>query len=337
MSDLMPLERQVPMLCLRAPAKLNLFLDILGKRADGYHEIVTVMVALSLHDTLRFTEESSGEIRLRVHHAARSSRAGAEAGGEVPKGRDNLVVQAAELVRQACGVTRGVTIDLFKRIPTAAGLAGGSSDAATTLIGLNRFWSLNRSRSDLADWAARLGSDVGFFLSPTGAALCRGRGEQVQPLCLPQALHFVIARPASGLSTALVYRHCRPSAAPRPVEPLLESLRQGRLKRAANEFYNALEEPAQKLNPDVVRLNHQFAKQPMLGHQMSGSGTSHFGLCSTRRQALLVAARLRAAGSGQVFVGHSRPPDSMGLPPSPGIRLPVADPRTVRRTGRGNQ
>lgn len=294
-------------LTVHTPAKLNLFLEIVAKRPDGYHEIETVMVAVGIDDTLRFTDEPSGRISLRCVDVGSRTGASDAPADEIPAGPENLVVRAAQLLNEFTGQLRGARIELFKRIPAAAGLAGGSSDAAATLAGLNRFWNLRLSAAELRSLAARLGSDIGFFLTDSPLAICRGRGEIIEPVRLPLQLHFVIARPPSGLSTALVYRHCRPAEVRHSAEVLVERLRQGRLNEAAQSLQNGLQAPAEQLNADVLRLKTLFAAQPVLGHMMSGSGTAYFGVCATRRQAWAVARRLRAARVGRVFVAQSRP------------------------------
>lgn len=287
-----------------APAKLNLFLKVLGKRVDGYHELETLMVSVSRYDTLVLTDEPDGRLWLTCHDGRPSNRPAATR-DPLPSGPDNLVFRAAQLLKSATGVPCGARIELVKRIPLAAGLAGGSSDAAATLWGLNRLWRLGLSAADLAALAARLGSDVPFFLAPNSAAICRGRGEIVEPLPLPARLWFVIARPPTGLSTAEVYRHCRPSTEACSAGELAARLRSGRLKSAAGLFHNALQEPAERLDASVTRLKRAFARQPFAGHSMSGSGTSYFGLCRSRRQAVHLAGRLKAARLGDVFVASS--------------------------------
>ncbi len=289
-----------------APAKLNLFLKVLGKRVDGYHELETLMVSVGLYDTLVFSDVPSGQLQLSCSDGGqRNSWAPAR---QLPgNGSDNLVLRAAELLRSATGTSRGARIELVKRIPLAAGLAGGSSDAAATLWGLNRLWNLGLSIPELMSLAARLGSDIPFFLCSTPAAICRGRGEVVEPLPLPARFWFVIARPPTGLSTAEVFRHCRPSPITWTAEELAQCLSRGRLQAAAGLFHNALEEPAERLNADVTRLKTAFARQPFAGHMMSGSGTSYFGLCRSRRQGVQLAARLKGTRLGDVFVVSSRP------------------------------
>ena len=222
-------------------------------------------------------------------------------------GGDNLVVRAAQLLRDVSGTSRGVRIELTKRIPLAAGLAGGSSDCAATLLALNRLWKLGFSDQHLLDLAARLGSDVAFFLTRASAAVCRGRGEIIERVATPMRLHFVIAKPASGLTTAAVFRHCRATATPRSARPLVSALCAGRLSLAASHLHNALQPPAEQLNSDVVRLRRLFDRLPLLGHQMSGSGTSYFGLCSQREHALALAAKVRSVGCDHVFVASTQP------------------------------
>src|SRR5438105_3037393 len=181
-------ERHADAVVVWAPAKVNLYLEVLAKRADGYHEIATLMVAVSLYDTLEFKEETSGEIGFRCDHP------------DLTTGPDNLVLRAVQLLRQRTGCPRGVHIRLAKRIPLASGLAGGSSDAAATLAGLNRLWRLGLKRGELAQLGAELGSDVAFFFA-TPAAWCTGRGEQVAPLRLGRPLWLVLVQPPFGLST----------------------------------------------------------------------------------------------------------------------------------------
>jgi 4-diphosphocytidyl-2-C-methyl-D-erythritol kinase len=276
-------------LCVDAPAKLNLFLEVLGRRGDGFHELETLMVAISLHDTLRFTEEPTPAIRLRCH-----GRSGVD--DSVPSGDDNLVVQAAKLLQAHSGTSRGAAIDLWKRIPVSAGLAGGSTDAAATLVALDRLWELGLSSGELLSLAAELGSDVAFFVRGVPAAICRGRGEEIHPVERSLELSFVVARPASGLSTAEVYRHCQVSSDPRSAQPLVELLADGRLADASRFFHNSLQQTASRLNREVTDLITQLDRHPVLASAMTGSGTACFGLCATDRSARRIAGALVDGG-----------------------------------------
>ena len=177
---------------IKAPAKVNLTLEVLGKREDGYHEIASVMQAISLFDTLTFSP--SDEVKVTT---------------DVPEleGEDNLVYIAAMLLRETSGVSAGAEIHLEKQIPLAAGLGGGSSDAAATLLGLNRLWGLELGEGELKELAARLGSDVPFFVTG-GAALVEGRGERVSVLTTSSTLWLVLAFPDHRLEnkTATAYK-----------------------------------------------------------------------------------------------------------------------------------
>ncbi|MSR58041.1 MAG: 4-(cytidine 5'-diphospho)-2-C-methyl-D-erythritol kinase [Planctomycetaceae bacterium] len=291
---------------LAAPAKLNLFLKVLGRRSDGYHELETLMVSVGLYDTLRISPDPEGRLSMSCHDSGRV-QTGAPKRELPPADADNLVLRAANLLRQITGTKQGARLELIKRIPMAAGLAGGSSDAAATLVGLNRLWNLQLAPHELHDFAAQLGSDIPFFLCSAAAAVCRGRGEIVEPLPLPLRLHFVIARPPGGLSTAAVFKQCRPSPCTWSSAQLVEACFQGRLDSMAICFHNSLQEPAERLCAEVGTLRRWFARQGFVGHMMSGSGTSYFGLCRSRRHAQQLAARLKAARLGDVFVAQSRP------------------------------
>lgn len=283
------------------PAKLNLFLEVSAKRPDGYHELETLMVTISLFDTLHFRLGGPNEFDLRNHWCVPHR----DAASSLPNGPDNLVIKAARLLAQETGTRHGAQIDLFKRIPLAAGLAGGSSDAAATLTGLNHLWQLGLSQADLSELGARLGSDVPFFLASSTAAICRGRGEIIEPISLQTTLHFVIVKPKAGLSTAQVFQNCQPAQSPRSVRDLVQSLHEGQVCRIGDRLFNRLGAPAERLCRDVSQLRDRFEKLPVDGHLMSGSGTSYFGLCRNSLQARQLAGRLKSTHSGQVFAVQS--------------------------------
>jgi 4-diphosphocytidyl-2-C-methyl-D-erythritol kinase len=201
------------------------------------------------------------------------------------------VIRAVELVRQTFGIKAGVAVQLRKRIPMAAGLAGGSSDAAGTLAGLNRLWRLGLSRARLSELGAELGSDVAFFFhGPAG--WCTGRGEIVEPVRLGRSLNLVLACPPTGLSTAAVFRALRLPASPLEGTGVRESLQAGDLETLAGCLHNRLEEPAFELNPAVRRLREQLASLGPLGVLMSGSGSTVFALCRGPAEALRLARAL---------------------------------------------
>jgi 4-diphosphocytidyl-2-C-methyl-D-erythritol kinase len=283
---------------VQAPAKLNLFLEILGKRTDGFHELETLMVATDLCDTIAVAEEPSGLITLECDDPS------------LPTGPSNLVMKAAEALRAEAGVERGAAITLSKVIPAEAGLAGGSSDAAATLLALDRLWNLQTSKHRLEALAGRIGSDVAFFLN-LPAAVCRGRGERVEPIELPEPLHCVVIRPPWGLSTAEVYRHATLPEHPRPVAPVLAALASGDRKALGRLLFNRLQEAALRVRPELGRILDALANpalSPFLdAHLLSGSGSACFGLARDLEAAQLAARQLENLGPGTVRVVTCRP------------------------------
>ncbi len=284
-----PLESGVEIL---APAKLNLFLEILGKRPDGYHDIESLMVTVDLHDTLTFLDDPSGQITLTCDDPS------------LPTDRSNLVVKAAEQLKAATGSTRGARIELKKTIPAQAGLAGGSSDAAATLEGLNRLWDLRAEPETLDQVAATIGSDVAFFRHGP-CAVCRGRGEIVEPWPIFEPLHFVLVCPPVGVSTAAVYRNLVVPDQARPIEAILEALEAGNTRELGRNLFNRLQPVAESLEPSLrtIRESLTLLSGPSLdGHLMSGSGSAYFGLASDRGAAEDAARRLATLGLGRVRV-----------------------------------
>ncbi len=280
-----------------APAKLNLFLEILGRRDDGYHDLESLMVTVDLFDTLTFADDPSGRIDFRCDDPT------------LPTGPANLVVRAAGRLKAASGCDRGARITLRKAIPAQAGLAGGSSDAAATLAGLDRLWGLGTSSDRLDGLAAAIGSDVAFFRHGP-AAVCRGRGEVVEPRELPGPIHFVLVCPPIGLSTAEVYRNLTPPARPRPIGAILEALADGDTPALGRELFNRLQPVAESLAPPLGAVRGALADLgPSLldGHLMSGSGSAYFGLARDRDAAEEAASRLGALGLGRVRVATCGP------------------------------
>jgi 4-diphosphocytidyl-2-C-methyl-D-erythritol kinase len=297
----------------RAPAKLNLFLEVLGRRDDGFHEVETLMVPVRLGDWLSMTpmppqpDGAPGSIvlDLRVCLPVRPP----PRSQVIPAGSDNLVVRALELLSQRSGCRWGARIELLKRVPAAAGLGGGSSDAATALRLANQVWRLDWPRERLAELAAELGSDVPFFLAG-GAAICRGRGERVERLPPERPLHFIVVQPPDGLSTADVYR-AFDALEPTPpgdeperlhyIGPTIAGLR----RRNLDWVRNALQAAAASLSPWVERMRAAFGRLDFLAHQLSGSGLAYFGICRHARHARRLASILRTWQLGHVYVTRS--------------------------------
>ncbi len=283
-------SKQTPTrLTVRAPAKVNLFLEVLAKRSDGYHDLATLMIAVSLFDTLEFKEDSSQAITLDLVPPGEDSDR--EERSPLDAGPGNLVWRAADLVRQRTGHPGGIRISLLKRIPLEAGLAGGSSDAAATLLGLNRFWRLGLSSDELAALGAELGSDVTFFLKGS-AAWCTGRGEIVTPLEPSRPLWLVLVCPPVGLSTATVFRALTVPERPVDGSALCQALERGDVEGVGRGLFNRLQPVAEQLCPVLAELNARLGRLDAAGHLMSGSGSTLFVLCRDEDEARRVAEEL---------------------------------------------
>lgn len=298
----------------RAPAKLNLFLEVLGRRGDGFHELETLMVPIRLADWLSITptrppaDGRPGEIVLDVR-AGLSIRPPPQS-AEIPTGASNLVVRALELLRQQSGCRCGARVELVKRIPPAAGLGGGSSDAAAALRLANRVWQLDWHPDRLAELAAELGSDVPFFCAG-GAAVCRGRGERVERLPGMAPLHFVVVKPPLGLSTGDVYRaHDALHESVQPGEPrrlngIAAAPAGGRWGDLGRWLHNRLQAAVATLSPWVDQARTVFDQLDCLAHQLSGSGSAYFGVCRHAQHARRLAAILRTRQLGLVYATRS--------------------------------
>lgn len=247
------------MLTLLSPAKVNLFLNIVGKRPDGYHAIATLIQAIDLCDQLIITPSSVD--RLTCSDLS------------LPMDPTNLVFRALDLFRTRTGHQGKYAIHLDKRIPMQAGLGGGSSNAATVLWGVNKLSGLDMTDAQLAQWGAEIGSDIPFFFS-SGTAYCTGRGEVIRdlPCRSPGKLHLI--KPLEGLATVAVYKAldlCKCSKS--DPEQSLDCYLNGSL-----ELHNDLEEPAFRQMPSLLQLKQQLMQQGFSDVLMSGSGTALFCL-----------------------------------------------------------
>jgi len=288
-------------IALRAPAKLNLSLAVLERRGDGFHAIESLMVPVTLCDTLRVAARESPDISLRIVYAGRLARPGVEAKRDVPADDTNLVVRAARRLAEAAGVGRGLEVELVKRIPSGAGLGGGSSDAAAVLLAASREWGIDWSHERLAEIGAGIGSDVPWFFAG-GPAIASGRGERVEPVAGLPFLAAVIACPAAGLSTAAVYGRCVPDPTRAGEAALLaETFARGRVGDALALLHNTLERPARELCPDVDRLLGDLSRAGARRPLLTGSGSACFAITRTVAEARRIAARLEAAGWPTVF------------------------------------
>ncbi|HVT27777.1 MAG TPA: 4-(cytidine 5'-diphospho)-2-C-methyl-D-erythritol kinase [Lacipirellulaceae bacterium] len=297
-----------------APAKLNLFLDVLGRRGDGFHDLETMMVPIRLADQVSFTptpKEAHGHagrilFDVRTCWPVRSP----PQPPEIPAGSDNLIVNALELFRRRSGCSRGAHVQLVKRIPWGAGMGGGSSDAAAALKLANRGWHIDWSDERLSALAAEVGSDVPFFLSHS-PAICRGRGERVERLPLLPTLYFVVVKPPAALRTNDVYRSHDSMAGSKPItargslDRLKTSLSHGDWCNLGRWMQNRLQAAASLLSPCVDELRRTFAELDFVGHQLTGSGSAYFGVCRHAQHARRLATILRTRQLGLVYATRS--------------------------------
>ena len=264
-----------------AAAKVNLALEVLGRRADGYHEVVTVMQAVELSDRVVLDDVESLELRTTAPG--------------IPTDASNLALRAALALRKAAGVDRGVRITLDKRIPVAAGLGGGSTDAAAALLGLNRLWGLRWPIARLEEVAVTLGMDVPFFLRG-GVGFATGRGEKLERM-RGMALALVLVNPRYASSTAAAYGRMVPAmytdgARARTV---VAALRARRVERVARNLYNGLEAAVAPVQPEIERMKAALRAAGALGVLMSGSGPTVFGIARSLDHARQIQRRVRRA------------------------------------------
>ncbi len=266
----------------KAPAKINLSLDVLYKREDGYHEVEMVMTMVDLADRLEISEHPRDEIVI-------TSQA-----GYIPLDEKNLAYQAAKLIKERYGVKRGVHIHLHKHIPVAAGLAGGSSDAAAALRGLNRLWKLDIPRGELQRLGGELGSDVPFCVIG-GTALAKGRGETVVPIDSPPQCWVVLAKPPISVSTADVYGRLNAANMKRQpsTQRVLEAIRQHDFVKMCGSLGNMLEDVTMELHPQVRQIKDCMLRLGADGALMSGSGPTVFGLVSRESKVARIYNGLR--------------------------------------------
>ncbi len=296
---------------IHAPAKINLFLEILARRDDGFHELETLMTTIDIYDTIYFASTNGDSIQLDCTQSnGWQARANALAGEgladgtpllyDVPQGVDNLVWRAVKLLQDRSGVQKGANVRLIKRIPSQAGLGGASSDAAAALIAANQAWNLGWSAAQLAELSAELGSDIPFFFFAPWA-VCRGRGERVETIRQGAVMHLVVVWPDFGLSTPAVFGRCQVPEQPSAVEGILAALQQGNAASIGRQMCNRLQAPARELEERLEEIIQCFDQTDCLGHQLSGSGTSYFGICRSARHARRVANRLKSICPGLVF------------------------------------
>ncbi|MBO8157662.1 MAG: 4-(cytidine 5'-diphospho)-2-C-methyl-D-erythritol kinase [Bacillaceae bacterium] len=254
------------MLYEKAPAKINLALDVLHKRDDGYHEVNMIMTTIDLADRIELEPIDTNEIIISSDNRF------------VPDDQRNLAYKAALKIKEKFGIKQGVRISIDKQIPVAAGLAGGSSDAAAVLRGLNKLWDLQLNHEQLAEMGAEIGSDVPFCVY--GSTACaRGRGEKIQELPPPPPCWVVLAKPAIGVSTKVVYENLSFENLNHPdIEGMKKAIEQRDYKQMTGKMGNVLETVTFELHPEVQHIKEHMRKAGADNVLMSGSGPTVFGL-----------------------------------------------------------
>ncbi|PEB16489.1 4-(cytidine 5'-diphospho)-2-C-methyl-D-erythritol kinase [Bacillus toyonensis] len=253
-------------LLVKAPAKINLSLDVLGKRQDGYHEVKMIMTTIDLADRLELMELAEDRIEILSHNRY------------VPDDQRNLAYQAAKLLKEKFNVKKGVSITIEKTIPVAAGLAGGSSDAAATLRGLNKLWNLGLTIDELAELGSEIGSDVSFCVYG-GTAIATGRGERIEHIKTPPSCWVILAKPHIGVSTADVYGNLKLNRVTHPnVDKMVDVINAGDYRGICDTVGNVLEDVTFKMHPEVARIKAQMKRFGADAVLMSGSGPTVFGL-----------------------------------------------------------
>ncbi|MBC6129230.1 4-(cytidine 5'-diphospho)-2-C-methyl-D-erythritol kinase [Listeria booriae] len=266
---------------VKAPAKINLSLDALYKRKDNYHELEMVMTTIDLADRLQLVllEKDCIKLDVKAHF--------------IPDDKRNLVYQAAALLKERFQIKQGVAITLDKSIPVAAGLAGGSSDAAAALKGLNQLWDLNLSLEELADLGAELGSDIPFCLYG-GTALATGRGEIIEPLPMMPNCWIVLAKPSISVSTPGVYRDLKVAEVKHPnTKGMVQAIQDGSFEGICDNIGNVLETVTLVKHPEVKRIKEKMLEFGADTALMSGSGPTVFALVKQYSRAKRVYNGLR--------------------------------------------
>ena len=280
----------VEMLKKLAPAKINLFLRILGKRADGYHDIVSLMQKITLYDELTFLPRPKG-IVLQCPNS------------DLPISEDNLIFRAAEAVFAYTGYSSGIEITLTKNIPVAAGLGGGSSDAATTLLALNEMWQLGLTKVELMKIGAKLGADVPFFIFGS-SAFAQGIGEKLKAWKNPLKLNLVLINPCFSLSTKLVYESLNLRLTKKRINYSIP--RFSELGDIIREMHNDLETASLRMHPELTDIKQLLLRHGALSAMMSGSGPTVFGIFTDESSAKKAAGDLsKISHQGRVFFAQS--------------------------------
>lgn len=270
---------------LKAYGKINLGLDVIRKRPDGYHDLDMVMQMVDVYDDVTLTRLEGTEIVVRTDTAVLSN------------GKDNLAYMVAKMLMDEFGIVQGLEITIRKRIPIAGGMAGGSSDCAATLTGVNQMFNLELSKEELMERGVRLGADVPYCILG-GTAIARGIGEILTPLPTPPKCHVIIAKPPVSVSTAFVYGNIKPDEIEkRPdIEAMVSAIKAQDLYKLAKSLYNVMEDITVPQYPVIQEIKTIMLENGALNSIMSGSGPTVFGLYDDIEKAEQTVKLLKAKG-----------------------------------------
>ena len=252
---------------LKALAKINLGLDVLRRREDGYHEVKMIMQTISLHDDLEIRRIKTPEIQVKTNLYY------------LPTNENNLVYKAAKLLMDEFGIKEGVAIQLKKRIPVAAGMAGGSTDAAATLKGMNRLFDLGCTLKDLMELGVKIGADVPYCVMG-GTALAEGIGEKLTPLAPAPDCYVLVAKPDINVSTKYVYEHLDAQEIVKhpDIDGMVEAIAEESLQGILDRMENVLETVTVSAYPVIQTIKDRMKELGAINSLMSGSGPTVFGI-----------------------------------------------------------
>ncbi|MBN8048832.1 MULTISPECIES: 4-(cytidine 5'-diphospho)-2-C-methyl-D-erythritol kinase [Paraclostridium] len=269
---------------LKSRAKVNLSIDVLGKREDGYHLVEMIMQTIDLYDKLKITEIEENSILIKSNSL------------DIPLNEDNIMYKAVNLLRDQFNIEKGIEISIEKNIPVAAGMAGGSSNAAAVLVGLNKLWNLGLSESELKDIGLKLGADVPFCITG-GSALAEGIGEELTNIKgLPEDLNILVCKPNIFVSTKEVYQSLNMDKVKRRPKnkELIDALQKEDVKFISENMVNVLEEVTSLKYSEIGQIEDIMIKNKALGSMMSGSGPTVFGLFDNKDCAIKAKKDLQA-------------------------------------------
>ncbi len=261
---------------LKSRAKINLSIDVLGKRDDGYHIVEMIMQTIDLYDNLKITKIEGDFIKIKSDSE------------DIPLNQDNIVYKAADILKKRFNIKDGVEISIQKNIPVAAGMAGGSSNAAAVLVGLNKVWNLGLSESELKEIGLQLGADVPFCITG-GSALAQGIGEELTNIHgLSEGVNILVCKPDIFVSTKEVYQSLDMNKVQKRPEnqKLIESLKNDDIKYVSENMVNVLEEVTASKYKEIKQIEDTMMKNKALGSMMSGSGPTVFGLFDNKEYAI---------------------------------------------------